>query len=96
MPPYSRGVYFIEVVNAFRETKWSNRYIFGTMMEPVYTRMIKQSYLFLDESCAKVSNRRIDPSYRTFAENMAEKYPGYAINEDSLIVNKSDTMVNLD
>lgn len=66
------------------------------MMEPVYTRMIKQSYLYLDDSCAKVSNRRIDPSYRTFAENLAEKYPGYAINEHSLIVNKSDLTINLD
>ena len=56
----------------------------------------RYDHLYVDENFARFSTRRIDSSYRTFSENLAEKWPGYALARSGHIFNKTDRVVRLD
>ena len=39
---------------------------------------------------------RIDETFKTFSENMALKWPGYALARSGHIFNQTDKLVNMD
>lgn len=45
---------------------------------------------------SKFATRRIDETYLTFTESIAQKFPGYVLDKDGYIRNAADLTVNLD
>jgi len=45
---------------------------------------------------SKFATRKINENYKTFGENMADRFPGYVLDKDGFIRNKDDLCVNMD
>ena len=95
-PPFSYGLYFLLIRNRFMEKKWSNKMLFGNLCEPVFTVMVRESQVYCNPNMAKFASRKINENYKTFGENMGEKFPGYVLAKDGKIRVQSDLRVDLD
>lgn len=81
----------------FKAYTISSKFLYLEVIEPLFTQMIKQNVLYLDRECSRFSLRRIDETWTTYDELLHEKYPGYVLcSERLLICNKSDITVCMD
>ena len=69
-PPYSRGLYFIEIRSKFLTYSWTHSTFFNDMSEPIFTMAARHDFFYIDENFTKFSTRRIDDTYKTFSENL--------------------------
>ena len=53
-------------------------------------------YVYIDQNFTKFSTRRVDDTYRTFEENLALKWPGYALAKSGHIMNQTDRLIEMD
>ena len=95
-PPFSRGVYFLDLRLRFQTYSWVNRTIFFDIIEPIFTLACRYDHFFIDENFSKFSARRIDDTYRTFSENLAFKWPGYMMAKSAHILPLTDILVHVD
>ena len=94
-PPYSRGLYFLEIRRRFLTFKRSHC-IYGDMCESIFTLACRHDFFYCDENFAKFSYRRINENYKTFSENLREKFPGYIMAKSAHIMPSTDITVHLD
>ena len=75
---------------------WTHSVFFEFMCEPVFALLARHNYIYIDANFSTFSTRRIDDSYRTYAENLALRWPGYALQQSGHIMNVSDRIVCMD
>lgn len=95
-PPYSSGVYFVQLRQQFRTFSVLNNYLYQNMTEPMISLSIRMGYFYLDASMAKISNTKISEEYMRYPEAIAYKYPGYMLNKSYIIENKSDILIDVE
>jgi len=95
-PPYSRGIYFIEIRMKFLTYSWTHGAFYNDMCEPIFTMAARHDFFYTDENFTKFSTRRIDDTYKTFSENIQLRFPGYEMSRSAHILPKSDITVHLD
>ena len=66
------------------------------MCEPIFTLAARHDFFYIDENFSKFAARRIDDSYKTFSENLSQKFPGYEMARSAHILPKTDITVHLD
>lgn len=95
-PPYSDGVYFLAIR---KEIIRSSGMIFSRVMpvvlDPVFANVFRTDVFFANSECTKFSTRRIDENWFTLSECIAKNYPGYKIDPQYKIRNKSDKEIDL-
>ena len=80
-PPYSKGIYFVQMREKFKTYKLSNRLVYGDFfIEPVYTNMARSDMFYLDKNFSKVSIKKIDETYEKFTESIRRKWPGSGVS----------------
>ena len=95
-PPYSMGLFFIPIRERFKSLQWVNKIMFGELAEPIFTIMVRENYVYTNKVMSKFATRRINDDYKTYRENMIERFPGYVLAKDGkLRVNESSLVVNL-
>lgn len=95
-PPFSKGIYFLNLRKRFMTYSWAHRTIYADMCEPIFTLAARYDHFYIDENFAKFSVRRINSDYRTFSENLAMKWPGYIMSKSANILPETDLLVNVD
>ena len=58
--------------------------------------MAKYDYVYANSNFARFATRRINDTYKTFGENLAERWPGYMLCKEGFIRNNTDIVVNQD
>ena len=94
-PPYSRGLFFMQIRNKFSTYKISTKLLMD-VLEPVFTSLAKLNQFYCDKEFARFSMRRIDDSWYTWDELLSKKFPGYYLDDSQIICNKSDVTIDLD
>jgi hypothetical protein len=56
----------------------------------IWGNIIRNGSLYINTNCSKFSVVPIEGKYKKYAEWIAEKYPGYCIDENKLVKNVSD------
>jgi len=95
-PPYSHGNYFVEIRKKFLSYSWVHRAFFSDLCEALFTIAARGDYWYIDSNFALHSTRRLNDSYRTFSENLANKWPGYVLSSSHHIENSTDRLVSMD
>ena len=66
-------------------------------MEPVFTRMIKMDFIFLNKDMMRFSNVRIDDSWKKYHEILNEKYVGFVLSKNmKTLEDKTDFQISMD
>jgi hypothetical protein len=94
-PPYSRGVYFVDIRKTFVTYKASHKWIYRECAEPIWTKAVKNGVFFVNKAFTRYSSIRLNESYGTYMEHLAAKFPGYILKGETMF-NFSDVAVNLD
>lgn len=95
-PPYSKGVFMVQIRGRFLLYKLSTKFLYNDVFEPVFTSLAKLSQFYCDKDYSRFSMKRIDESFMTFGEKMQKQFPGYYMGADHLISNLSDITIDLD
>ena len=69
----------MEIRARFLQKSWVHRVFFSEMCEPIFSMCCKHNYFYIDADYCTFSTRRIDPTFKTFGENCAQRYPGYLL-----------------
>ena len=94
-PPFAHGSYFIEIRDKFVAQSFVNKLFFGTACESLFAMACRCDMVYCDSNFATFSTRRVNDTFRTFAENLALKWPGYVL-QGQHIVNSTDRLVHMD
>ena len=95
-PPYSRGLYFIEIRRRFLQLSWVHRAFYDDKCEPLFCLCARHDNVYIDSNFAKFSTRRVDDTYKTFSENLQLRFPGYMLAKSGHLMNKSDREIQMD
>ena len=57
---------------------------------------VRHDYLYADANFSTFSTRRVNDTFRTFAENLAHKWPGYILTKSGHIFNGTDRLIQMD
>jgi hypothetical protein len=94
-PPYSKGVYFVDIRKTFISYKASHRLIYKECAEPIWTKAVTNGVFFVNKAFTRYSAVRLNDNYGTYNEHLASRYPGYLL-KNCTMWNESDIAVNLD
>ena len=65
-------------------------------MEPLFTALMRLNQMYTDKEFVRFSLKRIDETWLTWEEGISTSYPGYFLDENLTISNKSDILIDLD
>jgi hypothetical protein len=58
--------------------------------------MWKDGVIYTTPDTLKWSLKKIDETYKTFSEGIADRFPGYELDEKKLVKNVSDETIDLE
>ena len=75
----------------------SSKFLYADIMEPVFTRMIKMDFIFLNKDMMRFSTVRIDDSWKKYHEILNEKYVGFVLSKNmKTLEDKTDFQISMD
>ena len=94
-PPFSDGVYFIEIMKeVVRIADILFKRIFPMIVDPVFAKFFRADGVYCNPDCSKYSLIKIDETYMTYTQGIAKHYPGYGLDSKSFVVNIDDVDID--
>ena len=66
------------------------------VVDPVFANFLRSNTVYANPDCTKYSLTKLDETYMKFNEGIERRYPGYALDDNFLVVNKNDIAINFD
>lgn len=64
-PPYSRGVYFVDIRKTFVTYKASHKWIYRECAEPIWTKAVKNGVFFVNKAFTRYSMNLTELTWST-------------------------------
>jgi hypothetical protein len=94
-PPYSDGIFFIEVRKQFILNSGLFSLVTPVVSDPLFAVLFRNSAFYANQDATKYSMRRINDQYTLFSEMIQMQYPGYTLDSDFLMECSTDTSIDL-
>jgi hypothetical protein len=75
---------------------WVNKSVYCDIIEPIFTLACRLDYFYADPNFGLYSTRKCDETFKTFSQNMADRWPGYVLQKSGHIFNSTDRLIHMD